>query len=160
VKRLRNRQSEGCISIPRSGEKLFFRALRTNTHSASNPVGTGGGFAWGKAKVYEPMHTCASSTEISKERCCISTPKCAYHGVRRSHNCAVQLTSYKPVQLRCRQPTLCSDGGSTFISVKPVTQFHRNVQEPESGYTVSNVTLSLIIGVEIQQVYVDNMNMH
>ena len=69
--------------------------------------------------------------------------------IRRSHNCRVQLASYKPVKLRCRQPTLCSDGGSTFISVKPVTQFHRNVQESESGRTVSNATLSLIIGVEI-----------
>jgi len=67
---------------------------------------------------------------------------------------------HKPVQLRCRQPTLCSDGGSTFISVKPVTQFHGNVQQPEFGRTSSNATLSLIIGVEIQQVYVDNMNMH
>ena len=160
MKHIRNRQSESCVSIPRSGEKLISRASRPNIQSASNPVGTVVCFAWSKAQLYEPAHACASSTEISKERCCISTPQYVHHGVRWSHNCGLQMASHKPVKLRCRQPTLRSDRGLTFISVKPVTQFHGNVQQPESGRTSSNATLSLINGVEIQQVYVGNMNMH
>ena len=56
MKQIRNRQSESCVSIPRSGEKLFSRASRPNTHSASNPVGTGVCFAWSKASLYEPVH--------------------------------------------------------------------------------------------------------
>ena len=77
-----------------------------------------------------------------------------------SHTTAECNWPHKPVKLRCRQPTLCTDGGATFISVKPVAQFHRNVQEPETGSTGSNAALSLIIGDEIQQFYVVKVSTH
>ena len=136
VKTLRTRHSKDRGSISIRGKKHFPKASRPN-------MGITGLLRLEKAaSLWISALICIQNRDLKKQEAASPLPPYVCHGVRQSHKRGMRQASHKRVKLRCWQPTLYTDWLTTFILMKSVTQFYRNVQEPESGHTCSTTTLS------------------